>query len=255
MTTLEIILLFTTILFFAIIIKMAAHLLKINEELDVNRVFEIIPKIKELNISNASNKLNKIILDNLSYLFPWIKSNWMLTDEVKKLMELMITMNADLEKQQDENNVLRTKYTREELARKTEIKKLNEKQWKELDEQNYLIKAWKIELKNVSKKLNKIVELVIKQNDDEDIEEMLNEFDAFYVINAAFVKWERIYWIQLETNKRQANIHKNSRNNHIKREVEYKKTYDRLRSLCTKYNEPIDSTHKRKKPKNNWHKK
>jgi len=119
----------------------------------------------------------------------------------------------------EQSQIFKKKVLEQKENQKNEIEKLNEKHGKELDEQNTLIKKGSEKLKDVSVKLNKIVEVIIKQNPDEEIEDILKEFDAFYVINASLIKWERVYAMQIETNK---------------------SIYDRLRTVCKKYNEPME---------------
>lgn len=224
---------------------------EILEELDLKKIKEILPAIKEI---KKEFKIDDKLLSALGVYFQvWKKS---IMAECKQLVADKIKLEENAEKVENVNEI--KKKCKEELYNQSQIfkKKVTEQKEKhanELDEQNTLIKKGNLKLKAVSWKLNKIVEVVIKQNPKEDIEDILKEFDAFYVINAALIKWERIYDLQVATNKRQSGIHKKLVSKHFKDERVAKSIYDRYRNVCKKHNEPLEVRKQTKrKPKNNW---
>lgn len=114
-----------------------------------------------------------------------------------------------------------------------DIKNLKESYNKNLEESNILVDTYKKQLKEVSWKINKIVTYIIEENKDEELEWLLDEFDAFYIINACLIKYKRV-------NENQAIIYRNNRKRHQEREREHKRVKDRLRTISVKYNEPMD---------------
>ena len=168
------------------------------------------------------------------------KKDYKKINNLKEEKEEFSQENIALKKDIRANYIELAKFTKlseekKELIKiqKKDIKEIKEYHEKNLDENNILIKNYKAQLSEVSWKINKIVTYVIEENQDENLEELLKEFDAFYIINACLIKYKRV-------NENQAMIHKKSRKHNQEREREHKRVKDRLRTISIKYNEPMD---------------
>lgn len=244
MTGLEIILLIVAIFFIITTFKAAFAFWKINMQLWVTRIFEIIPRIKE--IKSMKNKYYKE-KDDLFYRMDRIIKYFNIGDwqDPIKVIDIKIDEkkedNKSLRKKLDvqealvlnrDNEIKSLKKTNiEKLAEQTNIfkqktRERKDQHLKDLDEKNILINDWKKKLTDVSKKLWTLVDVVRNYNKDEDVDKLLEEFDAFYVINGALIKAKRV-------NERQAWIHRAAAKKH-------KKVYDRLDTVCKKYGEPME---------------
>lgn len=96
-----------------------------------------------------------------------------------------------------------------------------------------LLNVEKEKLKNISVNLGKIVKVVVKYNPDEDVLAMLEEFDAFYVIEAALTKAKR-------NNEHQQEIYQEEYKKHSLLVKTHKSLYNRYHYLCKKHDEPLE---------------
>jgi len=113
------------------------------------------------------------------------------------------------------------------------VKKMETQHGKDLEDANALLKVEKDSLKDVSQKICKIMDVVREENPDEDIDELIQKFDAFYVLNASLVKNSRLI--------------EHFKGLYFTNKKKYKKSYDRLRTVCKKYNEPLVAKKQKKR--------